>query len=117
MKAKAVEDYDRAIKLDPKFVEAYYNRGLSERDLRQFDKAMSDFSEAVRLDPQFARAYVTRAALFVRRGSIAKAAKDYRAASRTVDSIEPGHRHVLLNDLAWMRATSSREVLRNASKL
>ena len=85
---KAAQDYEEAIRLDPKFTEAYFNRGLNYRELGQIDKAMADYSEAIKLNPRFAPAYISRAASFARRGEFAKANADYDGAFRNIDQVE-----------------------------
>jgi tetratricopeptide (TPR) repeat protein len=44
----------RNTELDPNDADAYYNRGLSYRDMRQYRRAIEDFDKAVELDPNFA---------------------------------------------------------------
>ena len=39
---RAIEDYDKAIKLDPNSAGAYNNRGLSYRNLGQYQRALND---------------------------------------------------------------------------
>ena len=51
---KAIADYTEAIRLDPKFVIAYYNRGVAWRKKKECDKAIADYTEAIRLDPKYA---------------------------------------------------------------
>ncbi|MGD1701691.1 tetratricopeptide repeat protein [Dapis sp. BLCC M229] len=41
---KAIADYDRAIQLDPEFVYAYLNRGLTYNDRGEYEKALADFN-------------------------------------------------------------------------
>ena len=43
---KAVDDYDKAISLDPKLAEAYYNRGIANINLGKKDTGISDLSKA-----------------------------------------------------------------------
>ena len=57
----AIDDYDEAIRLDPQFASAYYNRGLAYQRLGQSERAIKDFNEAIRLNPQYAAAYNNRA--------------------------------------------------------
>ena len=56
-RGRAVADYDQAIRLDPKFTAAYYNRGMAlrrkrgdlERAIASFDQAISSTQERRRL--------------------------------------------------------------------
>lgn len=48
---KAIEEYDQAIKLYPKFAEAYYNRGNIYYEKKEYKQATESYSQAIRLDP------------------------------------------------------------------
>jgi tetratricopeptide (TPR) repeat protein len=48
---RAIEDYNAALKLDPKFERAYNNRGAAWRGKGDRVRALRDYAEAVRLDP------------------------------------------------------------------
>ena len=54
---KAVEAYTKAIRLDPKYTEAYFWRGAAHNELKQYDKALSDLNVTVKLDPKHSGAY------------------------------------------------------------
>lgn len=47
----AIEDYTRAIKIDPKNAYAYYNRGISLDRKGDFDEAIKNFTIAISLEP------------------------------------------------------------------
>jgi tetratricopeptide (TPR) repeat protein len=49
---KAIADFDKAIRLDPKDAEAYAYRGVVRLGRKQFDRAVADLSEAIRLKPK-----------------------------------------------------------------
>ena len=49
---KAVTDFDKAIELDPYFVDAYYHRGGTFKLMREYGKAILDCEKAIRLDPK-----------------------------------------------------------------
>ena len=55
-----VRDYDMAIKLNPDFVYAYFNRGNLRCSQKDFRAAIQDYSEAIAKDPEFAEAYFNR---------------------------------------------------------
>ena len=61
----AFKDYEEAIRLDPQFASAYYNRGLAYHRLGQSERAMQDYEEAVRLDPQYADSYYEKGPLLM----------------------------------------------------
>ena len=48
----AISNYSKAIKINPKFVKAYNNRGIAYTWKKQFDLAIADFNKAIELDPQ-----------------------------------------------------------------
>ncbi|MBK8539507.1 MAG: tetratricopeptide repeat protein [Ardenticatenia bacterium] len=46
-----MEDYSRAIELDPKYACAYCNRGDAYAKLGEYQRALKDYSRAIELDP------------------------------------------------------------------
>jgi tetratricopeptide (TPR) repeat protein len=48
----AINDYTQVIRLVPDWADAYYNRGLSYRDLEEKPKALEDFKKAAELYKQ-----------------------------------------------------------------
>lgn len=50
----AIADYDQAIKLDPQFAAAYYNRGLAHEDKGSRNLAIADLKRAIGLGHQLA---------------------------------------------------------------
>ena len=71
-------DYDEAIRLDPKNVLAFDNRGSAWRAKKEYDKAIKDYDEAIRLDPDVAL-------VFNNRGSAWNDKKDYDTAIKDFD--------------------------------
>jgi tetratricopeptide (TPR) repeat protein len=57
---RAQENYTRAIRLQPGFVEGYYRRGLLWAKAGDYDKAFQDQSRVLDLDTEHARAYTAR---------------------------------------------------------
>jgi tetratricopeptide (TPR) repeat protein len=53
---KALDDYDRAIQLDPQYTDAYHNRGRVYYDLKEYQKALADYDSALQLDPNYTQA-------------------------------------------------------------
>ena len=56
----AIEDYSKAIGLDPDLAIAYNNRGSAKDDLEDYSGAIADYSKAIELDPDYALAYNNR---------------------------------------------------------
>ena len=48
---KAILDYERVLRLDPKSVDAVTSRGNARAAKKDYEHALRDFDEAVRLDP------------------------------------------------------------------
>ncbi len=77
---KAIEDYSRALVLNPGHAEALYNRGNSYADVGDHDRAIEDYSQSIRIKPDFDAAYYNRANSRLRMGDLLRAFEDYRKA-------------------------------------
>lgn len=58
--ARAMQDFDEAIKLDPNYPDALNSRALAWRGLGQDARALDDFDLAIKLDPEYAIALFNR---------------------------------------------------------
>lgn len=54
---KASKKYERAVKIDPSYAEAYSNLGYTYRKQEKFDKAVRAYKKAIKLDPNLAEAH------------------------------------------------------------
>ena len=79
---KTIAEYDKVIRLDPKFAKAYINRGNAYQKNDDYDKAFADYDEAIRLDPKDALAYNNRGRAYESKGDYEKAIADYDEAIR-----------------------------------
>ena len=77
---KAIAEYTKAIELDPKGADAYYNRGIAYGKLKQYDKAITDYTKAIELDPKGADAYCNRGITYEKLKQYEKAITDYTKA-------------------------------------
>jgi tetratricopeptide (TPR) repeat protein len=50
---QAIEEFEKAIELNPLFAEAFLYKGLAEIELQNFDQAIKDFTITIELDPAF----------------------------------------------------------------
>ena len=73
---KAIEDFDRAIALDPYFRDAFLNRGTAFENIGRFDSAIENFDIAIALSPSY-EAHFNRGITFEKTGQSAKAIADY----------------------------------------
>jgi len=79
---KAIKDYDEALRLDPRYAQTFYERGLAWRNKKDYDKAIKDYDEAIRLDPKYATAFYGRGIARALKKEYEKAIKDYDDAIR-----------------------------------
>ncbi|BAZ65830.1 MAG: tetratricopeptide repeat protein [Pelatocladus maniniholoensis HA4357-MV3] len=56
----AIADYSTAIRLNPRYVYAYNNRGIVRSELGDNKGAVADYTQALRINPKFALAYSNR---------------------------------------------------------
>jgi tetratricopeptide (TPR) repeat protein len=60
LKFSEIQDYNKAIELNPDFADAYNNRGIAKYDLGDYRGAIQDYNKAIELNPDFADAYYNR---------------------------------------------------------
>ena len=48
---EAIAEYGKVLELDPRFVDAYSNRGAVYTDLGEYQKAIRDYDQAIQLNP------------------------------------------------------------------
>lgn len=75
----AVQDFSKAIELDPAHAEAYVTRGLARIVVGDYGGAIQDSDMAIELDPDYAEAYVTR-------GLARRNLADYKGAIRDLNT-------------------------------
>ncbi len=79
--AKAIQDFDEAILLDPNNPSAHFNRGLSCHQDGKTDQAIQSYCKTIDLDPTHVRAYKSRGKAYLRLGMERLACDDFRRAS------------------------------------
>ena len=72
--------YDKAIKANHDYADAYINRGLVKNELNDFDGSIKDYDKAIELDPRCSLAYNNRGYTKHRKGDYEGALKDYNKA-------------------------------------
>ncbi len=60
----ALQDYDKAIRLQPDYATAYNNRGVTRGDKGDLEGALQDYDKAICLQPDCVMAYYNRGLLY-----------------------------------------------------
>ena len=51
MYEEALAAYDECLRIDPKYVDAWNNKGIALKDLRRYEEALAAYDECLRIDP------------------------------------------------------------------
>jgi len=78
---RQIQDYTQAIRIDPNYASAYYNRGLAYRKQNRIDDAITDYTTALRIEQKH-DIYNNRGVAYEKKGDIEKALSDYSNALR-----------------------------------
>jgi len=76
----AIHNFDEALRIDPKFVPAYDNRGTVEMARGDLARAIADYDQAIRLDPKDSIAFGNRGLAYKSKGDLTRAMADYDRA-------------------------------------
>ena len=90
---RAIEEFSRAIQLNPANALAYHERGYTYSRLGKYERAITDFTEAIQLDPFDASAYNYRGQVYLQIDEYDKAIRDYTQA--IVESSADSYDHLL----------------------
>ena len=73
---RAIQDYTRALELDPQYALAYYDRGTAYQQRRELGLAIADYSRAVALDPGHTDGFYNRGLAYLTSGQAELALAD-----------------------------------------
>jgi tetratricopeptide (TPR) repeat protein len=79
---RAIQDFDRAISLDPNYANAFNGRGVAYQAKGDNDRAIQDYGQAIRLDPGNANALNGRCWLRAASGQLQAALADCNESLR-----------------------------------
>ena len=88
---KAIEEFNKAIDLNPRNAEAWNGRGVAYRAKGELDRAIEDHSKAIDLNPDFAQAWNNRGIAYRDKGELKKAIEDHSKAI----GLDPGFTYAL----------------------
>ncbi len=86
---QAIACFDKAIRIEPSFAEAYCNRGTAYYEKGQYDAAVADFGKAIEIEPDFAQAYYNRAVAYFDKIEYDKALQDVHKAQSLGCQVSP----------------------------
>ena len=92
----AIENYSKAIDLNPQYELAYAQRGLIYARMGNIQKALNDFNKAIVLNPKRAHNYYSRASEYYKAGNKKAAMLDY---NQTI-GLDPDYAQAY-NDRGW----------------
>ena len=81
----AIEQMNKVIEMDEKFVEAYNMRGNCYSALKKNDEAVKDFSKAIEMDPNNRGAYLNRSLAYKAMGKLPQSKADTLKANKIND--------------------------------
>lgn len=88
--SEAIEEYSRAIAIDPGLLVAYLNRARAHEKRGDLRSAAADYAEVIRRNPNMADAYLGRGAMLLSNGDPARAVSDLsRAIELSPEWISP----------------------------
>ena len=106
---KAMYHYNKAIELDPRYIQAYNNRGAAHGFMGEHDKALADFNASIRLNPTKApMPYCNRGFVYLYRGQGAAANKQFEAAARDYAEAKKNFDRAIEIDPKYARAYVAR---------
>ena len=74
---EAILDFDKAILLNPKNLNAYFNRANAKNILRDYQGALRDLNKVIELDSSYKKTYFRRAGVYEKLNEKEKALSDY----------------------------------------
>ncbi len=96
---RAISDFTKAIKKNPRYGMAYYYRAMAYSRKKEYDKVIADYTKAIEIDIQrFAVAYAERALIYYVKKEYDKAWEDVHKAESLGQEVRPGFLKVLRKD-------------------
>jgi tetratricopeptide (TPR) repeat protein len=100
MNDRAIEDFNRSIRLDPNSKYAWNSRGMAYRNKGMFNRAISDYNRAVQIDPNHEYAWSNRGNAYKAKGMYARAVEDYKKAIQLYpDNADPYYNMACLHSI------------------
>jgi tetratricopeptide (TPR) repeat protein len=108
---EAMLHYNEAIRLQPNYADAYYNRGTVLLAKGHIDEAIADLAKALEMQPDDADAHTSLGNALLQKGALLEAITQYLTAS----DLAPKDPHSR-NNVAWILATASDNSIRDGAR-
>ena len=86
---EAVADYDRAVEINPRYSEAYNNRGAVRFTEGKLEEAIADFDRAIESNPRNAEAFMNRGLARLLQGRTEEAERDFKQCLKLDAGLKP----------------------------
>ncbi|OVE81339.1 hypothetical protein BVY03_03910 [bacterium K02(2017)] len=73
----AIKDYNKAIQINPRVIEAYYNRGNAKLKLKDYTGALVDYNDIINISPNYTDAYINKAYILIQQNKYVDAIMTY----------------------------------------
>lgn len=90
----ALDDFDKAIKIDPSHEDAYGNRGLAYQSMGRLDLALKDYDHAIEIDPDNKTAINNRGATLGQLGRYSEATAAFERAIEIDPTLVSAHKNL-----------------------
>jgi len=77
---EAIKCYNKALKIDPKFSRAWYNKGSAFHDLEKYKEAIKCYDKAIEINPEYAAAWNNKGVALEKQEKYKEAIKCYDKA-------------------------------------
>jgi tetratricopeptide (TPR) repeat protein len=101
---EALMYYNKAIKVNPRFYAAYYNRGNAKVNLGDYKEAIEDYEETLRINPSFSDAHYNLGNALARKGKMVEAITHLKEAIKLKPASADYH-----NNLGYVLALQGKE--------
>ena len=87
----AIAKYNEALQYNPKYADAYYNRGTAYQNLQNYNVAITDYNKAIQLNPNNALAYNNRGVAYGKSGNHSAAIANFNKAIELNPNYAPAY--------------------------
>ena len=77
---KAIENFDKSIEINEKFIDAYFDRAIAKTFLKKFEEAILDYSKVIEISPTEEVAFYNRARIYYALKKYNSALSDFESA-------------------------------------